>query len=478
MIQDLALFALVGLAVAAPRPATYIPAIETAPPRGSELGAAPTRVKENATGSTTHGPYSGTPTTLGQKQAPTTPLERFDGPATPNPTATYYNPDGELRAPAQLPFTPGGGVGANGTTVPRYMVGSDFDFESVSLGLHQEYIELDLFNHGVAKFSEQDFLDAGLTAEDRSFIAFMATQEIDHATLLTNMLGEAAPKQCIYDYPFTTVREFIDFNVKVTRFGESGTWGFLSHLDSREVATMIVQAEAIEARQQMAFRQMLGLHPMPVPFVPSIPQSWHWTLLAPYISSCPANNTRIAWQNFPALHISNHPNPNRVSPNDTTENELVGSRPADPSNSTLPSSSSSSSSSSCVHNATLGYSCTPSISNNRSEPLTFPGRQIFLEWDDAGQPVGPNNSYITTTSASEPRFLAWVSQLNITYTPLTVTGPRQGYSFQPASEVFVGNLAVNETVFLAVTDLDLYLTPFNLTLMNPHVRALGMLIAG
>jgi hypothetical protein len=136
--------------------------------------------------------------------------------------------------------------------------------------LHQEFIELDLFNNGLATFSDQDFIDAGLTAEDRTFIAFMATQEIDHATLLTNMLGEAAPKQCTYDYPFTTVREFIDFNVKLTRWGESGNWGFISHLDSREVATLLVQAESIEARQQMAFRQMLGLHPMPVSFTPGM----------------------------------------------------------------------------------------------------------------------------------------------------------------------------------------------------------------
>jgi hypothetical protein len=352
------------------------------------------------------------------------------------------------------------------------MVESDFDFESVNLGLHQEYIELDLFHHGIARFSEQDFLDAGLTAEDRSFIQFMANQEADHATLLTNMLGEAAPKQCIYNYPFTTVREFIDFNIKLTRFGESGTWGFLSHLDSREVSTLLVQAEAIEARQQMAFRQMLGLHPMPFSFVPGVPQSWHWTLLAPYISACPANNTRIAWQNFPALRILNHPNPNRVSPNDTKPMELVGQRQADPSNSTL------SDKESCVGNTTVGYNCSPGISRNRTEPLTFPGRQIFLEWEDPGMPVGPNNSYVTSTTAKEPKFLAWVSQLNLTYTPLTVTGPNKGYSYQPPNEVYVGDPAVNGTVFLAVTDSDLYLTPFNLTLINPHVRALGIMIAG
>jgi hypothetical protein len=470
MVNKLAWLAFGGLAAAVPRPATSIPAIETKPPRGTEPGAAPTRVSPDPTGPTTHGPYSGTATTTGAEKAPTTIAISLDSPP-PAPSHSYYNQNGKLSAPAPLPYMPGGGKGIN-DSLPRYMVASDFDFQSVALGLHQEYIELDLFNNGIATFSEQDFLDAGLTAEDRAFIAFMAIQEADHATLLTNMLGEAAPKQCIYNYPFKTVREFIDFNVKITRFGESGTWGFLSHMDSREAATLIVQAESVEARQQMAFRQMLGLHPMPFSFVPGVPQSWHWTLLAPYISSCPANNTRLTWQNFPALHVLNQPNPNRISPNDTRENEVVGPRQADPSNSTLPDSES------CVNRNETGVSCSPAISRNRSEPLTFPGRKIFLEWDEPGMAVGPNNSYVTSTTAGEPKFVAWVAQLNLTYTPLTLTGPNQGWSYQPPNEVYVGDPAVNGTVFLAITDSDLYLTPYNLTLINPHVRALTLFLAG
>jgi hypothetical protein len=162
----------------------------------------------------------------------------------------------------------------------------------------------------------------------------------------------------------------------------------------------------------------------------------------------------------------------RVSPNDTAENEIVGPRVADPSISNLTDTES------CVHNTTTGYNCSPAISRNKTEPLTFPGRKIFLEWEDAGKAVGPNNSYVTSTSAGEPKFLAWVSQINTTYTPLEVTGPNQGWSWQPPNEVYQRNPAVNETVFVAVTDSDLYLTPFNLTLINPHVRALGIFIAG
>jgi hypothetical protein len=195
-------------------------------------------------------------------------------PIQPNPTATYYNPNGKLTEPMPMPYMPAGGVGTNGT-VPVYMVQSDYDYQSVALGVHQEYIELDLFHYGLEVFSEQDFLDAGLTVEDRRLIEYMAIQEAGHATLLSNMLGESAPRQCTYNYPFKTVREFIDFNVKLTRWGESGTWGWLSHLNSKEVATMVVEAEAIEARQQAIFRQLLGLQPMPMWFAAGIPQSWH-----------------------------------------------------------------------------------------------------------------------------------------------------------------------------------------------------------
>ncbi|KAH2541378.1 hypothetical protein KXW97_004059 [Aspergillus fumigatus] len=387
-----------------------IPAIETQPPRGNEPGAAPPLVNSATTGVTTHGAYSGTPTTTGAEQYPSTLAATI--PIQPNPTATYYNPNGKLTEPMPMPYMPAGGVGTNGT-VPVYMVQSDFDYQSVALGVHQEYIELDLFHYGLEVFSEQDFLDAGLT----------------------------------------TVREFIDFNVKLTRWGESGTWGWLSHLDSKEVATLVVEAEAIEARQQSIFRQLLGLQPMPIWFAAGIPQSWHWTLLAQYISSCPANNTRLVWQNFPNLHVVNQANPNRINANATAAWEVVGNRTSDPSNSTIQRAS-------------------------PYDPLTFPGRKVELTWDEPGRAVGPNNSYVTSTTAGKPSFVAWLSQLNLTYTELKVTGENKGYAYQPASEVFETDPALNGTAFIALTDTDMFVTPYNLTILNPHIRALGLYQAG
>lgn len=74
--------------------------------------------------------------------------------------------------------------------------------------------------------------------------------------------------------------------------------------------------------------------------------------------------------------------------------------------------------------------------------------------------------------------MAWVSQLNLTYTPLVTTGNNSGYTYQPAGEVYEGDPAVNGTTFIALTDEDVFLTPFNLSMINPHVVALGLYQAG
>ncbi|KAL1301835.1 hypothetical protein AAFC00_006020 [Neodothiora populina] len=452
-------------------PDSQILATPTHSANGTDTNAGDTLRSSIPTGTTSHGPYSGVPTTTG---AVSTTAINATVPALPmNPTATYYNSNGKLQNAQPAPYTPAGGLGTNGSE-PRYMVESDFDYESIMLGLYQEWIELDLFNNGLAVFSEEDFIAAGLTAEDREMIRFMAAQEEGHATLLSNMLGETAAPQCTYNYPFTTVREFVDFNQRLTRWGESGVWGFINHLDSREVGQLLAQSIATEARQQLIFRQMSGLFPMPVWFETGIPQSWSWSYLAPYISSCPENTTRLAWQNFPALHVVNQANINRFSPNDTAAYESTGNRTGDPSISDIPQDES------CVNLNVTGYGCGPAISRNRSEPLSFPGKLVNLTWDNPGLPVGPNNSYVTSVSpvAGQPQYVAWVAQLNLTYTPLTITGNNTGYTYQPNGNVYTSDPVVNGTMFIALTDTDLYLTPFNLTMINPHTIALGLYQAG
>lgn len=173
----------------------------------------------------------------------------------PSEPHNHYPNTGNLTKPEPMPYTPAGGINTN-STPPVYQAMSDFDWQSINLALNQEWIELDLFQEGLRRYSVKDFKDAGLKSNDRFLIEFMAEQEIGHAALLSNILGPNAAKQCTYQYPFTNVRQFIDFCQKLTRFGESGVYGFLEHLDSRAAAQLLLQSITTEARQQMIFRQV------------------------------------------------------------------------------------------------------------------------------------------------------------------------------------------------------------------------------
>jgi hypothetical protein len=52
-----------------------------------------------------------------------------------------------------------------------------------------------------------------------------------------------------------------------------------------------------------------------------------------------------------------------------------------------------------------------------------------------------------------------------------MTGYKRETTIQPGVEIFAGDPAVNGTMFIAITDSNLYLTLFDLTMVNPHVVA-------
>jgi hypothetical protein len=88
--------------------------------------------------------------------------------------------------------------------------------------------------------------------------------------------------------------------------------------------------------------------------------------------------------------------------------------------------------------------------------------------------TGPNNSYVPSGARNSPSFVAWVTQTNVTYSPLLgATGGNvsTGQTEQPDLATFAGDPAINGTVFIALTDSNPFLTPFNLSLINSHVVA-------
>lgn len=66
--------------------------------------------------------------------------------------------------------------------------------------------------------------------------------------------------------------------------------------------------------------------------------------------------------------------------------------------------------------------------------------------------------------------------LSTTYTPLTLTSNYTGYATQPGGVVFnnTDDGILNGTMFVGLTDTDLYVTPYNLSLLNDHLFAFGL----
>lgn len=132
------------------------------------------------------------------------------------------------------------------------------------------------------------------------------------------------------------------------------------------------------------------------------------------------------WQNFPALKVLNNPNPARKNPDAAGFDERISSVPAE--------------------EACDLEECGPAITQTRPA-LSYPGRHVYFAWEAPGEVVGPDQSYFTSTQAGAPAFVAWVSQLNVTYSPLTDFGNNTGYTTQPDLQVFgVGDPAINGTV--------------------------------
>ena len=102
-----------------------------------------------------------------------------------------------------------------------------------------------------------------------------------------------------------------------------------------------------------------------------------------------------------------------------------------------------------------------------------PGRPIYLSWGDINEPVGPNNSYVTSRNpvAASPAYAMFVNQLNATYVPLQNLSGNSAVAIQPNASVFEGDGVNNGTMFIAITSDNPYVTPYNLSMVLPYVYA-------
>ncbi|BGP23401.1 hypothetical protein Rt10032_c02g0860 [Rhodotorula toruloides] len=178
----------------------------------------------------------------------------------------------------------------------------------------------------------------------------------------------------------------------------------------------------------MVFRQFQGLPAMPEWFGTGLPQSYAWTLLSPYIQGRPPNNPRIEFARFPLVDITNQP-------------YALDGKPGINSNYTL----------------TEGA-----------------GRMLQFTWEPLHKTVGYDGLYRTKSLAGEPKFMAFISQLNVTYAPLQNVSDYSASAVVPNGTVFPPEPIIGNSLFIALTDSDPFLTPYSLPMIVNHTVAVGL----
>jgi hypothetical protein len=158
----------------------------------------------------------------------------------------------------------------------------------------------------------------------------------------------------------------------------------------------------------------------------------------------------------------------------------------------------------CLNSTVRGEDSRPAITQNRTTPLSYPGREVYLQWDHVNRTVGPNNSYVTSAAAKarpstacgfrsstlptsrSPTFpvtLAWrYSQVSCSSDPYHIEAVIADNVMDMST--FAGDPAANGTVFIAITDtwanndpfwLLLTLTSFSGICQSPHLTFDGQL---
>jgi hypothetical protein len=182
----------------------------------------------------------------------------------------------------------------------------------------------------------------------------------------------------------------------------------------------------------MAFRQLAGAFPMPVWFEAGISQSMAWGLLSPYLVSCPAENPRIEWNIAPPLHV------------------------VQPANLTAPGIPSA-------------------LSTNRTAFVTPGSTRIEVTYEAPGKQVSYNASqpYITALGKNVTQtdnltcvFIAQLNASNVAFVRDSNSN-NSGYCLVPEGSLFdESNSIVNGSNFLLLVSEEIYVTPYNLSLLD------------
>ncbi len=181
------------------------------------------------------------------------------------------------------------------------------DVDILRDALTLEHLEDTFYKEGLKNFTKKDFKAAVYDHTVYANIEAISSHETTHVQFLTtalNGIGEMPTEQCTYDFPVTTVDEFVTLASILEGVGTSAYLGAAKQLaNSVAYLTAAGSILTVEARHSSFLRSTLKESPFPQPFDdPLTPDEVH-TMAHGFIVSCPAGNPTFPIKFFPALEV-------------------------------------------------------------------------------------------------------------------------------------------------------------------------------
>ncbi|KAI5206499.1 Ferritin/ribonucleotide reductase [Aureobasidium subglaciale] len=184
---------------------------------------------------------------------------------------------------------------------------SDIDGVILNYALTLEHLEANFYATGIAKFSEQDFTNAGFNGSNfYRDLKEVGRDEQVHVDFLTTALkgaGVTPVAACTYDFGNLTPASFIATAQVLEGVGVSAYLGAAALITNKAYLTAAGSILTVEARHSSFVRNSLALVPSPQPFDIPLDFNQVYSLAAPFIKSCPSTNPPLPVKAFPALTV-------------------------------------------------------------------------------------------------------------------------------------------------------------------------------
>jgi len=179
------------------------------------------------------------------------------------------------------------------------------DVEILNYALTLEYLEAAFYKGALAKFNAAAFKKAGYPSWVRGRFEQIAEHEAEHVTFLAGALGDAATKACEYSFPYTDPKSFVALSSVLENGGVSAYLGAAQFITTKAYLTAAGSILTTEARHQGWVNSAVAKQSAwSKAFDTPLDFDQIYSIVAPFITSCPSSNPALPAKAFPAASFT------------------------------------------------------------------------------------------------------------------------------------------------------------------------------